>query len=214
MKITPYYRNRAPSKEIQDHFIENGGIEAYLGWKKGMKTLAERTAELFSLVMERNLTMTAVIADVIGKLPAESRDKTLEGFKAAFTYLAPLQELTDGRNKEAFQFFAVVSQANFDTELTFSDVVLKATNDKEALVAEHGDRLNAIFAEFNQHSSQEIAECFIGEFIVQHRTHQQSIIDSLQKVFGQLHGIAADDSDGVLGWALKAGRVSMAFPYI
>ena len=215
MNLNPYYRDRSPSKEIQDHFKENGGIDAYFDWQDRMDELAEKIKQFMEIMKKRHQKVSNVVAHVLANQPIENRNKVIEACKTAFAYLAPLTNKVDGRNKNAYEYFILVSKDDFVPESSFDDAkkVAVLAADK-GLAEEYEPTLKTIFDELAKHSSQEIAECFIGEIAVEHATHQQSIIYTLHGAFLQLHLAADTDSDDTFGWALKAGRTNTHFPYI
>lgn len=216
MNLTPFYRHHSPSKDIQNHFKESGGIQAYTTWKNRRMNLGERTAELMAVLLERNNRVSNTIADAIAKLPADNRNTLLEAFKLAFGYLAPLwSDLSDGRNEASYAFFRKVSAEDFAPELSSTDAKSDAERLATAgLAEEHVATVKTVFDAYTGYTSQEIAESFVGEFTTQHRSHQQSIICALHGAFVQLHLHVDGDSDNALGWALKAGRTNCYFPYI
>lgn len=216
LNLTPFYHDRAPSKEVQAHFLEKDDIEGYKNWKKRLKTLSFSVIDLFASLEDHLKNTSYALETELLALDEPTRNKFLDALKTTFAYVASLEGVTDGRNYNAFAYMKIVSSPDFNPKTSAEEVQQHikalAKHPKNPKVVEN---LKAFFSLIEtEYSEKEIAEVFVAEFLRQHRTHQQTIISNIKEAFYLLHGQVEGDCGNQLGWALKAGRADISFPYI
>lgn len=216
MNLSPFYVDRAPSKEIQNNFKANGGIQAYTAWKKRMIALSESVNAVLGTLQGTNKNVAYTLAHALAGASENGREKLLEGLKNSFAYLASLSDVTDGRNQEAFSFMKKVTATDYTPEITLEDGLnhVAALGDAEMELQVHKSLNDMLSMISEDYSAQEIAEVWVAAYIRNHRTHQQTIACNIHDAFYRMHGIFEQDRDDFTGWALKSGRSNCAFPYI
>lgn len=216
MNLSPFYADRAPSKEIQNKFKANGGIESYKAWKQRMIALSESVVAVLGELQQTRKDVSYTLAKTLAGTPQDIREKLLEGLKIAFAYTATLTDFVDGRNQDAFTFMATVTASDYTPQINLQDAlnhvaVLGGTDMNTQVQNELNSLLSLISADY---TAQEIAEVWVAEYHRSHRTHQQSITRNIHDAFYRMHDMFDQDSDDFTGWALKSGRSNCAFPYI